>query len=160
MDDFLSDDSLSDGLDDFFEEEGTDRQESGIGTMYNNGTEHFSNEDYEAALEIFKKIVDSDETHAGEEAEIYENAYLDMGRCYMKLKKNKSAIDVFSSFIKKFPKSGNIKRSLFYIANVFESAKQPGKAVSYYKKIASMQPQDSIGKEAALKLKQLQSEQV
>jgi tetratricopeptide (TPR) repeat protein len=55
--------------------------------------------DYEKAIQAYRKI-----TEEGGSLEL-SNAYLNMGRCYEKLWKNKEALENYKAFLKESPKS-------------------------------------------------------
>jgi TolA-binding protein len=153
MDDFLSDNSEQDEFDDFIsgDEEG---QKGGLAAMYDEASRSFSAGNYEEALNVYSEIINSTDQSDGDESYI-ENATFELAICQMKLRKLKEAIGSFSGFIRKYPKSGNMKRALFNIGAIFESANQKEKAKAYYKKIASLQPADDVSREAEEKLKQI-----
>ncbi len=153
MDDFLSDSSESDGFDDFLSDTG-EGEKGGIAAMYDEASRSFSAGNFEEALNFYTGIIKS--THQGGDDERYiENASFEQGICQMKLRKHKEAIESFSGFIRKYPRSGNMKRALLNIGVIFESARQKDKAVAYYKKVASLQPADDVSREAEEKLKQI-----
>jgi tetratricopeptide (TPR) repeat protein len=55
--------------------------------------------DYEKAIQAYRKI-----TEEGKNLEL-SNAYLNMGRCYEKLGKNKEALENYKAFLEESPKS-------------------------------------------------------
>ncbi len=93
------------------------------------------------------------------ERKIYEKAHFEIGRCYLKLGKYGDALNAFSTMIKKFPNSDNIRNALFHIGVTYESVHKPEKAVAYYTKVASLDSKDSVGKLAVKRLRQLQNGQ-
>jgi DNA-directed RNA polymerase subunit F len=48
-----------------------------------------------------------------------------------------------------------MKKALYNIGTIFESAHQKDKAVAYYKKVASLQPADDVSREAEEKLQKI-----
>ena len=156
MDDFLSDNGLSD-LDDFtLDESGPDKNENYIPQLFKNAGELFDQGLFDQALEVYEKIISSDDINSDEDKSIYEKAHYEIGRCNMKLGKPKEAISSFNTVIKNFPDSINVKNSFFYVGQIFQSAKQNDKAMTYYKKAASMPPRDNISQQAAVRIKQLE----
>lgn len=155
MDDFLSDDELG-NLDDFTFEEGGKEDESYIPHLFDNARELFDEGQYGQALEVYDKIIGSEDLATDEEKKIYEKSHFEIGRCQMKLGKSREAMAAFGNVIKNYPKSENYKGALFCVGQIFESAKQKDKAMAYYSKAASTPPNDQVSKQAAARLKQLQ----
>ncbi len=153
MDDFLSDSRESDEFDDFLSDAG-EEQKGGLGVIYDEASRSFSAGNYEEALNLYSGIINSTDP-GGDDERYIENATFEHAVCQMKLRKQKEAIGAFSGFIRKYPKSGNMKRALYNIGAVFESANQKDKAKAYYKKVASLQPADDVSREAQEKLKQI-----
>jgi TolA-binding protein len=153
MDDFLSDSSEPDEFDDFLTE--TDEgQKGGLAAMYDEANGSFSAGNYEEAMDLYSSIINSPE-QGSDDDRVIENATFEHAVCQMKLRKQKDAIGAFSGFIRKYPKSGNMKRALYNIGTIFESAQQKDKAVAYYKKVASLQPADDVSREAEEKLQKI-----
>lgn len=168
-----SDSSVSSNVDDFFsmEESGdidkltfdepqlkkaADKGKD-IAEIYYKAVNLLSQENYENALLLFKKILDVKDIKNDSERKIYEKTYLEIGKCYLKLGKYNEALNALSFLIKKFPKSDNIKSALFYIGIIFEMSNKVDNAVSYYKKVISMDPKDSISQQAMKRLKSVQN---
>jgi TolA-binding protein len=152
MDDFLSEDNLGD-LDDFtLEERGG---ENYIPQLFENARQLFDDGLFDQALESYEKIVNSDDI-SGDARKFYENSHYEIGRCQLKMGKPREAMTAFSTVIKNFPGSQNIKGAYYYVGQIFESAKQKDKAVTYYQKAASMPPADAISQQAKTRLRQLQ----
>ena len=63
------------------------------------GYSYEGRKDYEKAIQAYRKI-----TEEGGNLEL-SNAYLNMGRCYEKLGKNKEALENYKAFLKESPKS-------------------------------------------------------
>jgi TolA-binding protein len=155
MNDFLSDDGLTD-LDDFSESGSPKGDSNYIKELFENGGELYSSGEYGQALEVYEKIISSDDIETEEDRIFYENAHFQIGMCNLNLGKQKEALNAFSTVLKNFPSSRNLKKAVYYIARICENAKQNEKAVQYYKRAASMPPQDDMSKQAAMKVKQLQ----
>lgn len=153
MDDFLSDNSEPDEFDDFLSN-GADSRKGGLATMYDEASRNFSAGNFEEAQNLYSGIINSAD-QSGEGERYIENATYEYAICQMKLRKQKEAIGAFSGFIRKYPKSGNMKRALYNIGAIFESVNQKDKAKAYYKKVASLQPADDVSREAEEKLKQI-----
>ncbi len=150
MDDFLSGDSSS-AMDDFLTEDpksGGNKFEK----LYKQGVKNFSDENFDDAVEMFSKVIDGADQGDSLEGKLLEDSYIEKGRSYINLGKNREALETLSFFIKNYPKSANLKKALFYMGTVFEASSQDDKAQTYFKKVASMPPKDAISKEAENKL--------
>ncbi|MCP4138596.1 MAG: cyclic nucleotide-binding domain-containing protein [bacterium] len=153
MDDFLADDS-SETMDDFsFDEPG--EEDSDPSGMVDEAMEHYSTGNYSYALDIYKRILESGNVE--ELGDIYEKASYEIGRCQFEMGSQKEALQSFSGFIKGFPGSANVKNALFQIGAVFESVGQGSKALSYYKKVASLAPKDKLSQDALRKTRELEN---
>lgn len=156
MDDFLSDDELG-NLDDFtFDEGGKEPGGSDIPSLFDKARDLFDQGQFAKALDAYEKIISSDDIVTDEDKKVYEKSHFEIGRCNLKLGKSREAMASFSTVIKNYPRSENMKGAIFYVGQIFELAKQKDKAITYYSKAAAMPPSDAISKQAAARLKQLQ----
>ncbi len=152
-DDFFSDDNK---LDDFsFDEPQADaagEKPQDLTEMYYEAVSLFSQERHGDALGLYKKILGMKSLKDDSEKKIFEKAHFEIGRCYLKQKQYNEVVSSLSSMIKKFPNSELVKNAMYHIGLSFEMAKQTDRAISYYKKVASMEPKDSINKLATKRL--------
>jgi len=158
MDDFLSDDSES--LDDFsFDEPGGDdlSEFASVIEMYNTAKDLYSSDKYADALELYQTIMKSKDIDRSDQKEAFENAHFEAGKCHLKLGNIKEALAGFGSVIKNFPDSGNVKKAVYNIGEIFEKANQKEKALSYFNKVLNILPMDEINENAMKKIKQLQA---
>lgn len=160
IDDFFGSDKLS-GLDDVtFDEPGAPMLKSkDVAELFYEAMSRFSQEGYEESLDMYSQIIAVKNLKNDAERKIYEKAHFEIGRCYLKLGKYGDALNAFSTMIKKFPNSDNIRNALFHIGVTYESVHKPEKAVAYYTKVASLDSKDSVGKLAVKRLRQLQNGQ-
>lgn len=150
-DDFFSGDDKS--LDDFsFDEEPEGKEEKDISEMFYEAVSLFSQENYEEALEIHKKILETKSLKDDSERKIFEKSHFEVGRCYLKLSNVSEAVNSLTAMIKKFPRSDLVKNAIYHMGLAFEIAKKPDKARTYYNKVISMEPRDSINKLATKRL--------
>lgn len=126
-----------------------------ITEMFYEAVSLFSQENYKAALPLFQKILETKTLKNDSENRIFEKAHFEIGRCYLKLKNYKEAVNYLSTMIKKFPKSDNVKNAFLHIGAAFESVGKIDKAIAYYNKVVSMEPKDSITKIAMKNLKEI-----
>jgi tetratricopeptide (TPR) repeat protein len=74
------------------------------------GYSYEGKKDYQKAVETYQKMADMGETFESGEA------FLNLGRCYEKLQKNKEAIESYNAYLKIFPKSQSSNAVLRKIA--------------------------------------------
>lgn len=109
---------------------------------------------YKDALKVFNEI----ENHSSYKKylEFSEKIGSEIGLCYLELKDYNKSIRILTDFVKKFPKSKEIKHILFYIGRGYEGLTKKDKAKGFYKKIISMKPEnDHISIEAKKRLELL-----
>jgi CRP-like cAMP-binding protein len=128
-----------------------------ITEMFYEAVSLFSQERYNDALTLFQKILNIKTLKNESENKIFEKAHFEIGRCYLKINDYKEAVNYLSSMIKKFPKSDNVKNAFLHIGMAFESAGNRDKALAYYNKVVSMEPNDSVTKQALKKLKSVEN---
>ncbi len=159
MDDFLSTEK-SEPMDDFTFDEpdlgGGASASQDISEIFYEGMRLFSQEQFGEALEMYKRVLDFKTLKNDGERKTFEKAHFEAGRCYLKLGNYNEAMAAFSGLIKKFPQSDLVKNALFYIGMVFEATRNVEKALTYYKKVASMEPKDQLNREAMNKVTKLQ----
>jgi tetratricopeptide (TPR) repeat protein len=117
----------------------------------------FSQEKYKDALALFQKILITKTLKNDAENKIFEKAHFEIGRCYLKLNDFKEAVNYLSAMIKKYPKSDNVKNAFLHIGMAFEMAGRNDKAIPYYDKVVSLEPNDTITKQAQKRLKSIES---
>jgi TolA-binding protein len=124
-----------------------------ITEMFYEAVSLFSQERYKEALTLFQNILNIKTLKNESENKIFEKAHFEIGRCYLKTNDFKEAVNYLSAMIKKFPKSDNVKNAFLHIGMAFEMAGNKDKANAYYNKVVSMEPNDSISKQALKRLK-------
>ncbi len=151
---FLEDDGQS--LDDFsFDESGEEQKPQDITELFYEAVSLFSQENYNDALNLYQKILGFKSLKNDSERKIFEKTHFEVGRCHLKLGKPGEVINSLSAMMKKFPRTDLEKNAYYHIGLAFEMAKKVDKAIAYYKKVASMEPKDSINKLAMKKLSTL-----
>ncbi len=163
MDDFLSEKKSGDMLDDFtFDEPGasqTDNVSQDINEIFYEGMRLFAAGQYQEAVELYNRIINSKSLQGETEKKTFEKAHFELGRCQYKLGKFNDALGTLSGLIKKFPNSKMVKSSLLYIGIIFEDLKNFDKAMTYYSKVMSMEPKDQTNKDAQNRLMKIQNSQ-
>lgn len=76
---------------------------------FNKGNADYMAEEYKSALDYYRKSLQS------EDSEVQKKAFFNIGNTYMKLKKNKEAIQSFINALKIDPKYENAKKNIEYI---------------------------------------------
>lgn len=163
MDDFLSDNKPDDLLDDFSFDEPSGGSAAAasqdINEIFYEAMRLFSAGQYNDAIKLYEKIMNFKSLQNESERKTFEKAHFELGRCQYKLGSHKDALGTLSALIKKFPTSDMIKNALLYIGMVFEDTKNFDKAMTYYSKVASMEPKDQLNRDAANRLNKLQNNQ-
>lgn len=160
MDDFLSDDS-SDTLDDFSFDESPDADNGAldVSTTYYDAVNLFSQGNFSEALSLFEKILQVKTLKDNAERNLFEKTHFEIGRCQIKMGQYDEALKSLSSMIKKFPQSEYVKITLFHIGLAYEMLKNSDKAVTYYNKVASIEPKDQINKQALKRISVLKNKE-
>jgi TolA-binding protein len=130
-----------------------DAKQKDISEMFYEAVSLFSQERYNDALPIFQKILNTKTLKNESENKIFEKAHFEIGRCYLKMNNYNDAVNYLTAMIKKFPKSDNVKNAFLHIGIAFESAGRKDKAAAYYNKVVSLEPNDSVTKQAQKRLK-------
>ena len=158
MQDFFADDDglLDDSVFDDSKPKADIRQKD-ITEMFYEAVSLFSQERYNDAIPIFQKILGTKSLKNESENKIFEKAHFEIGRCYLKINDFKEAVNYMSAMIKKFPKSDNVKNAFLHIGMAFEMAGRKDKAIAYYDKVISMEPNDTVSKQAAKRLKSIET---
>ena len=154
IDDFFSDDDNDFSFDEPEAEE-NGKAATNIAEIFYNAVSLFSQENYGDALDLYETILKIKTLKDESERKIFEKAHFEIGRTYLKLGKYNEALNSLSDMLKKFPKSDNVKNALLHIGMTFELAKKPDKAISYYKKVISIEPRGAITNQAMKRLKNI-----
>lgn len=156
--------SLTSELDDMFAEDSSKSnaqapagKKMDIAEMFYEAMNKFSQESFEESLSLYSAILNDGNYNNDQEKKFFERASFEIGRCYLKIGKFNEALTSFSDMIKKLPKSENVKNALFHVGITYEALRKNDKAIAYYSKVASMEPNDQISKLASKKLGQLQN---
>lgn len=163
MDDFLSENKSGDMLDDFTFDEpaasSANNVSQDINEIFYEGMRLFAAGQYQEAVELYNRIINSKSLQGESEKKTFEKAHFELGRCQYKLGKFNEALGTLSGLIKKFPNSTMVKSALLYIGMIFEDLKNFDKAVTYYSKVMSMEPKDQTNKDAQNRLMKIQNSQ-
>ena len=109
------------------------RTEKDDSRIFFEGMNCFSQEDYENALQAFRKIVTGYQT-----SEHYPKALFETGRCLFHLAQYDNCMKHFTALIQKMPKHPDIVEALLYLGLSCEAKGDNSKAGSFFNKILTM----------------------
>ena len=148
--DFFAD--SEDSLPDFDDFSMDDAEEPKAADKFGEASSLFEQKRFGDALNIYQSIVDSGGFMDDDDM---ARAYLGLGKCKVKLGKNKDALQVLNNLIKNYPSAACANEAYFEVGDIFLAGAQKDKALQYFKKAASIQPKGPIADKAAMKIKQL-----
>lgn len=153
MGDFLDDDGFGDFLDEDIDSIYSEASKS-INELYNDSIEAYTAGDYNSAVDLFQKITEMTPNNPTEQ-DYYEKSFIYLAKGNIQLKKAKDAMTMLFSFVKKFPRSNNLKECLLEVGKIYKMAANNEKALAYFKKVAEMPPKDKFSQEAIESLNQI-----
>jgi CRP-like cAMP-binding protein len=146
MGDFLDDGGIGDFLDEDIESIYNEVKQS-INEEYNEASQAFSSGDFNAAIDSFTKIIEMTPGTPTEQ-DYVEKSHIFLAKSYIHNKNAKEAMTILFSFVKKFPRSANLKESLLEIGKIYKAVGSKEKSLAYFKKVAEMAPKDKFSQEA------------
>jgi TolA-binding protein len=99
-----------------------------------------SQQKYQQAYLAFKKVVDSNE-----DPEYVAKSVFEIGRCLYLLNKFDDCIKYYTMMITRSPKHPDLADALFFMGQSYERNNRKDQAVTFYKKILSMNGDDDDG---------------
>lgn len=148
LNNFFSEEEALPDFDDF----SMDEQDNFSGGRLEEAGTLFEQKRFDNALNLYREVLDSGELMDDNDI---AKAYLGIGRSCAELGNNKEAMQSFSAIVKNYPASAGAKEAYFEIGAILDSSGQKDKALQYYKKTASLQPNDAFTNKAAKKIKEL-----
>ena len=106
---------------------------------YYNAVSLFSQDNFQAALEEFKKLV-----QANNSEEYVAKSQFEIGRCYLGLTQYDKCIEHYTQMIKHYPRHPDLRDALLYVGNCHEKMGNTGKANGFYKKVLSMSSENEV----------------
>jgi len=99
-----------------------------------------SQQKYQQAYLLFKKIAD-----ANEDPEYVAKSIFEIGRCLFLLNKFDDCIRYYTMMITKYPKHPDLADALFYMGQSYEKNNRKDQAATFYKKILTMPGDEEDG---------------
>ena len=121
-------------------------QPKGPSVDYRNAIGLISKQNYEEAIEAFKKIIDT----SGEAEWISKSEYA-IGNCLFLQEKFEDCIKHFSDLLSKNPGHTEAKEAMFYIGQAYEKMSNKGQAAAWYNKILALPNLEAGGMRARVK---------
>ena len=121
-------------------------QPKGPSVDYRNAISLISKQEYEGAIEAFKKIIDS-----STEAEWISKSEYAIGNCLFLQEKFDDCINHFSDLLSKNPGHTEAKEAMFCIGQAYEKMNNKGQAASWYNKILALPNLEAGGMRARVK---------
>jgi TolA-binding protein len=119
---------------------GSGQDLSATAKSYYDAVSFISQEKYQQAYLLFKRIVD-----ANEEPEYAAKSSYEIGRCLFLLNKFDDCIRYYTIMLTKYPKHPDLRDAIFFIGQSYERKGQKDQAGAFYKKILSMSADDDDG---------------
>ncbi len=106
---------------------------------YYNAVSLYSQDNFQAALDEFKKIV-----QANNSEEYVAKSHFEIGRCYLGLEQYDKCVQHYTQMIKRYPRHPDLRDALLYVGNCHEKLGNPGKANGFYNKVLSMSSENEV----------------
>jgi tetratricopeptide (TPR) repeat protein len=132
-----------------------EKSEESLKQILYNGITEYGAGNFDVAISIYQKILSRTQLKNQEELLAYEQAQYEFGRALIGKGDFQKALDVFQIFLKKFQNSEYVKSVLFNMAFVYEKIGQMQKAVSFYRKVIIIPPNDGDSAKAKERIKKL-----
>jgi outer membrane protein assembly factor BamD (BamD/ComL family) len=126
-----------------------------ISRLYYDGLNDFSREDWNGAIAKFENALSMNNFKNDSEAAFLEKSLYELGRTYMKKGEINTGIEKFSDFVKKYPRSQNIKKAMIFVAEGFSKKGDKQRALSLFNKVTQMPPQDKDSSYARQQMERL-----
>ncbi|MGQ9615815.1 MAG: cyclic nucleotide-binding domain-containing protein [Spirochaetota bacterium] len=135
-------------------EKGEKKETIDIATRYYDAVSLFSQEKYEEAYNLFKRLQASGSLDSSA-SEYIPKIEFEMGRCLLAMKRYNEAIAVFTNMIKQYPKDENLKDALFNIGIAYKQQGDNARAASFFEKVLKMLPESPVDRKAKKELASL-----
>ncbi|MDH4262005.1 MAG: cyclic nucleotide-binding domain-containing protein [Spirochaetia bacterium] len=127
----------------------------GISQLYYDGINEFSRQNWDAAIKKFEASLQQTKFENDAEASFIEKSSFELARTYLKKGDLNTSGNKFAEFVKKYPRSQNIKKAMMYIADIYEKKGDKQRAIALYNKVIGMPPRDKDSSYAKQQLDRL-----
>lgn len=117
----------------------TSEELSDTAKSYYNAVSLYSQDNFQAALEEFKKIV-----QANNSDEYVAKSHFEIGRCYLGLEQYEQCIQHYTQMIKHYPRHPDLRDALLYVGNCHEKLGNSEKAQGFYNKVLAMSSENEV----------------
>lgn len=124
-----------------------------IREVYVNAEKLISEKDFQSSIPLLKTLAGENSSNM-EEVKLIEAASFLLGEALEQTGKTEDAISAYTHFPTKFPESPKVKEAIFHLAELTEKT-DIEKAISLYKKVSTLPPEDSFTERAQKKLNEL-----
>ncbi len=106
---------------------------------YYNAVSLFSQDNYQGALEEFRKIVQDNNSD-----EYVAKSHFEIGRCYLGLEQYEKCVQHYTQMIKHYPQHPDLRDALLYVGSCHEKLGNSAKATGFYNKVLSMSSENEV----------------
>ena len=117
----------------------TSEELSDTAKSYYNAVSLYSQDNFQAALDEFRKIV-----QANNSDEYVAKAHFEIGRCYLGLEQYEKCVQHYTQMIKHYPRHPDLRDALLYVGNCHEKLGNTGKAQGFYNKVLTMSSENEV----------------
>jgi len=115
----------------------------------------FSQGNIDGAIEKYQAVLQQTNFANQGEAQFLEKALYELGRSFQKKGAIDTAIEKYSEFVKKYPRSQFVKKGILGVAECYEKKNDRQRAIGLYNKVVAMPPKDKDNIIARQKLERL-----
>jgi TolA-binding protein len=115
---------------------------AGITQLYYDGLNEFSKQNWDAAIKKFEAALLQTKFENETEASFLEKSLFELARACLKKGDYAASMGKFSEFVKKYPRSPNIKKAMMYVAEIYEKKGDKQRSLALYNKVVAMAPRD------------------
>lgn len=121
-----------------FEKPAQKKEMSDVAKSFYNAISLVSQQKYQEAFSEFKTIADNKQ-----DEEYVAKAHFEIGRCLFHLEQYDKCIQSFTGLVQSYPKHPDLREALFFVGNCYDRKGEKNRASGFYKKILSMETQES-----------------
>ena len=122
---------------------------------FNEGLGAFAGQRFDEALSAYQQALSAAGTA---DPAMHEKILFELGRTHVKKGDGKGAVEKFSELLKTHAHGTYVKKTMIQLAEIYERARDTGRAVQFYEKAARIPPQDKEANIAQQKANQLKGQ--